>query len=112
MYSRDDAIICQMIEIIDKNQGYTSLFTTPSEFFNDTKSFDATLMNFIALGEIVLKLSESFKDKHSDIDWIKIYDFRNVIAHDYFGIDEEEVFQIIQNHIPKLKTDFQKIIPE
>ncbi|MCK9421999.1 MAG: DUF86 domain-containing protein [Bacteroidales bacterium] len=111
MYSKDETIVCQMLEIIDKIQGYTNPFTTPVEFFNDTKSFDATLMNFIALGEIVMKLSESFKDKHADIDWIEIYDFRNVIAHDYFGIDEEEVFQIIQNHVPQLKTALLRIIP-
>jgi uncharacterized protein with HEPN domain len=61
-------------------------------------------------GEIVLKLSDAFKKKYSGIDWTMIYDFRNNIAHDYFGVDEEEVFQIIQNHIPKLKSDLEHII--
>ena len=111
MYSKDEAIISQMLEIIDKIHSYTMLFTTPAEFLDDSKSFDATLMNFIALGEIVMKLTESFKEKHTDIDWIKIYDFRNVIAHDYFGVDEEEVFQIIRNHLPLLKSDLLKIFP-
>ena len=58
-----------------------------------------------------MKLTEPFKDKLTDIDWIKIYDFRNVIARDYFGVDEEKVFQIIRNHLPQLKSDLLKIFP-
>lgn len=67
-------------------------------------------MNFVALGETVGKLSEQFRVKHSTIEWSKIYAFRNIIAHDYFGIDEEEVYGIIKKHIPKLQTDLQNLI--
>ena len=109
MYNKDEAIIHQMLEIIDKILIYTESFSSASEFVVDNKSFDATLMNFIALGEFVIKLSDTFKKSNPEIDWLKIYDFRNIIAHDYFGIDEEEVFQIIRNHIPKLKSDLEKI---
>ena len=109
MYNKDEAIIHQMLEIIDKILIYTESFSSASEFVVDNKSFDATLMNFIALGEFVIKLSNPFKKSNPEIDWLKIYDFRNIIAHDYFGIDEEEVFQIIRNHIPKLKSDLEKI---
>ena len=44
------------------------------------------------------------------IERTKIYAFRNIIAHDYFGIDEEEVYGIIKKHIPKLQTDLQNLI--
>ena len=67
-------------------------------------------MNFVTLGETVGKLSEQFRDQHSSIEWSKIYAFRNIIAHDYFGVDEEEVYGIIKKHIPKLKTDIQNLI--
>ncbi len=50
-----------------------------------------------------------FKDLHSNIDWQKIYDFRNVLAHDYFGIDAAEVWEIIQKHLPKLKAELESI---
>lgn len=52
-------------------------------------------MNIVALGETVGKLSEKFRDMHDQIEWRKIYAFRNIIAHDYFGVDEEEVLGII-----------------
>ncbi len=43
------------------------------------------------------------------IDWRKIYAFRNVLAHDYFGIYPAEVWEIIQKHIPKLKEELEAI---
>ena len=67
-------------------------------------------MNFVALGETVGKLSEEFRDKHPTIEWSKIYAFRNIIAHDYFGVDEEEVFGIIKKHLPILQTDLQNLL--
>lgn len=66
-------------------------------------------MNFIVLGEITYKLSDTFKNKYAGIDWRKIYAFRNVLAHDYFEILPEEVWQIIKKHLPKLKTELLKI---
>ena len=73
------------------------------------KSFDAVMMKFIALGETVSKLSENYKNINNNIEWNKIHSFRNIIAHDYFGIDEYEVWQIIKFHLPKFKTDLENI---
>ena len=74
-----------------------------------SKLFDAVMMNFIALGEAVDKLSDNFKDDNNNIEWYKINSFRNIIAHDYFGVNASEVWQIIKNHLPKLKEDLMKI---
>jgi uncharacterized protein with HEPN domain len=76
----------------------------------DIESFDATIMNFIVLGEFVGKLSEQFKDNHPEIDWRKIYAFRNVPAHDYFGIYPAEVWEIITRDLPSLKGRLERII--
>ena len=54
------------------------------------------------------KLSDSFKSSYHNIEWLKIKDFRNIIAHDYFGIDAEEVWQIIKNDIPLLKVKINR----
>jgi len=45
------------------------------------------------------------KNIHNKTDWNRIKDFRNLVAHDYIGIDAEEVWQIITNDLPKLETD-------
>jgi uncharacterized protein with HEPN domain len=68
------------------------------------------MMNFVIIGEVVDKLYEEFKREHPDIEWIKIKGFRNIVAHDYLGIDAEEVWQIIKNKIPSLKSDIKLLL--
>jgi uncharacterized protein with HEPN domain len=109
MYNTDIILIKQMIQTIDRIFEYTANFANPDEFVADYKTFDATLMNFVALGETVGKLSEQFRKRNEQVEWRKIYAFRNLIAHDYFGIDEEEVFGIIKKHLPALKLDLEKL---
>ena len=103
MLTKDQHCLESILEAIDKILEYTSGFKTPDEFNDDYRNFDATMMNFVVIGEMIEKLSEDFKDNHPTIEWQKIKGFRNIVAHDYFGIDAEEVWQIIKNKIPKLK---------
>lgn len=107
--ARDKAIVLLMQEAIDKIFLYTSDMKSAADFETDGESFDATIMNFIVLGEAVGKLSEPFKERHNHIDWRKIYAFRNVLAHDYFGIYPAEVWEIIQKHLAILKADLEEI---
>jgi uncharacterized protein with HEPN domain len=59
---------------------------------------------------MVDKLSEDFKKINLHVEWTKIIGFRNIVAHDYFGIDAEEVWQIIEHKIPNLKIDITRIL--
>lgn len=68
------------------------------------------MMNFVVIGEMVDKISDEFKRNHSKIEWVKIKGFRNIVAHDYFGIDAEEVWQIIKNKIPRLKIEITSLL--
>lgn len=68
------------------------------------------MMNFIVIGEMSNKLSGPFKDQSPHIDWRKISALRNIIAHDYFGIDEEEIWQIIKNKLPVLLANLKEIL--
>ncbi|RLD79260.1 MAG: hypothetical protein DRJ10_09085 [Bacteroidetes bacterium] len=109
MYKKDETILFLMLQSIDKIFEFSFEFSNVDDFVGDGKSFDATMMNFIALGETVAKLSQNFKDQNNHVEWHKIQAFRNIIAHDYFGIDEDEVWQIIKHHLPKLKIDLDNL---
>ncbi len=74
--------------------------------------FDATLMNFVVIGEMVDRISPELKSRHTDLDWQRIKDFRNMVAHDYMGVDAEEVWQIIHANLPDLRTKIQAILGE
>jgi uncharacterized protein with HEPN domain len=108
---KDFACLLNMLDAINKIQNYSGKFNSADDFFNDTISFDATMMNFIVIGEIVDKFSDLFLEETSrNIDWHKVKGFRNIIAHNYFGIDAEEVWQIIHTGLPKLQFDLKILI--
>lgn len=102
---RDFACLLSMLDAIQRIQLYSGKFSDADSFYHDGLSFDATLMNFIVIGEMVEKLSDPFIATTSGlIDWSKIKGFRNIIAHNYFGIDAEEVWQIIHGSLPELRS--------
>ncbi|NQU33772.1 MAG: DUF86 domain-containing protein [Bacteroidetes bacterium] len=108
---RDFSCIQNILESINKIQEYSNKFENADEFFDNTISFDASMMNFIVIGEMVDKLSSDFlKKTENDINWFKVKGFRNIIAHNYFGIDAEEVWQIIQDGLKDLKFNLEKEI--
>jgi uncharacterized protein with HEPN domain len=72
------------------------------EFIKDGKTIDAVIRNFEIIGEAANRLSEDFKDEHSNIDWHRIRGFRNRIVHNYFGIDYSIVWEIKELFLPNL----------
>ena len=105
------ACLLNMLDSVEKIKQYSGSFKNADELYTDSKSFDAVMMNFVVIGEMAEKLTEDFKQStDSQIDWFKIRGFRNIIAHNYFGIDAEEVWQIIEDSIPDLETNIKIIL--
>lgn len=102
--------LLSMLEAIDKIEKFSSDLKSWQDLKNDPETFYACLMNFVVIGEMVLRLDSEFIEKHKQIEWHKIRGFRNLVAHDYFGIDAEEVWDIIQNKIPQLKAFIKQVI--
>jgi len=108
---RDYYCLLNMLDAIEKIKQYSSPFTSADEFSDNTQASDASLMNFIVIGEMVEKLSEELITiSNTEIDWFKIKGFRNILAHNYFGVDAEEVWQIIHNSLPKLEKQLKKLM--
>ncbi len=110
MFEKEKYNLFAILEAINKIQKYSGSFSDADEFFANEKNFDAVLMNFIVVGEMVVRMSDEFINKYNDIDWFRIKGFRNIVAHNYFGIDAEELWQIIKNKIPALKEEIEKIL--
>jgi len=110
MHDKDYYIILSMLETVDKILRYTSAYHSAEELYQNDRDCDAAMMNFIVLGEECGKLSNDLKDTYPQTDWSKIHGLRNIIAHHYFGINVDIVWQIIGNDLPKLKNDLKKII--
>jgi uncharacterized protein with HEPN domain len=85
------------------------------EYSSDIKTRHAVEHNFMIIGEAVARLPENFKQKYKEVNWRQVKDFRNVIVHDYFGIDNSIVWDIIQLSLQDLLHDIsaiQKTEPE
>lgn len=94
-------LVEDIIDSANKILDYTNNLSF-EEFTKDGKTVDAVIRNFEIIGEAANRLSEDFKDEHSDIDWHRIRGFRNRIVHDYFGIDYSIVWEIKELFLPNL----------
>lgn len=110
MHNRDYYILLSMLETIEKIIRYTSDYHSAEELYQNDRDFDAAMMNFIVIGEEVGKLTDEMKSKNEQINWQKIYSLRNIIAHHYFGINVDIVWQIISIDLPKLKEDLNILL--
>jgi uncharacterized protein with HEPN domain len=100
-----------MLDAIEKIKQYCLPFDSADDFYEADQAFDASLMNFIVIGEMVEKISDELIDAtENKINWVKIKGFRNILAHNYFGIDAEEVWQIIRYSLPKFETQLKELI--
>jgi uncharacterized protein with HEPN domain len=112
MLNKDYYILLSMLETIEKILKYTSDYQSAEELYQNDRDFDAAMMNFIIIGEEVGKLTDEMKIKNQQINWLKIYSLRNIIAHHYFGINVDIIWQIIRNDLPKLKDDLSFLLNE
>jgi uncharacterized protein with HEPN domain len=80
------------------------------EYSSDIKTRHAVEHNFMVIGEAVARLPENFKQKNSEVNWRQVKDFRNVIVHDYFGIDNNIVWDIIQLNLTDLLEDISAVL--
>jgi len=108
---KDTACLLNILDSIGKIIKYTQTYNDADALYEDSKSFDAVLMNFMVIGEMADRLSIEFRDStENQIDWLKIRGLRNIIAHNYFGIDAEEIWQIIHDSLVKLAAKIEKIL--
>ena len=110
MSNSDKQHLLGIVEAVTRIEQYIESFHNAEELYNSQLHFDAVLMNFVTIDEMVDKLSPLFKQNYSHVDWVKIKGFRNSIAHDYFDVDAEEVWQIIKTHMKLFKIEVEEIL--
>lgn len=91
-----------ILESITEIEKYTHKFTQTT-FFQTTQTQDAVVRRLEIIGEAVKNLPTAFKNKNPHIPWKKIAGMRDVLIHDYFGVDLKLIWKIVKKEIPKLK---------
>jgi len=83
---------------------------TLDEFVSDEMIVDAVVRNFQIIGEASKNIPDRIKSKYHNVERRKIQNFRNVLIHDYFGIDYETLWQIAEEQNPMLIPQIKTII--
>lgn len=106
----DRLYLTHILEAIEKIQRYTA--DGREEFSGDSRTQDTVLRNFEIIGEATKRLSQETRDKQPDIPWKQIAGFRDVLIHDYMGVDLDEVWNVVENSIPPLLDAAQALLGE
>lgn len=83
-----------------------------NEFKQNYMAVDAVVRNFEIIGEASKNIPEDIQKKYPEIPWRKMYGLRNLISHEYFGIDYEMLWEIAKVNLPRNIEDLRKIIEE
>ncbi|MBP7689789.1 MAG: DUF86 domain-containing protein [Thermoflexales bacterium] len=104
----DRLYLIHMLECITWIESYTR--DGYAAFAESHQIQDAVIRNFEIMGEAVKRLSPEVRDAHPGIPWRQVAGFRDVLIHDYFGIDLDEVWGVVQTNLPQLKQQIEVIL--
>ena len=108
---KDPTIFLKHIkDAITKIERYSS--GGKAKFFGNTMAQDAVIRNLEIIGEATRHIPESYRKEHAEIPWRSITALRNVLIHEYFGVDMEQVWGVVRNRIPMLKRNVLELLGE
>ncbi len=78
-------------------------------FAADRRTVNAVIRSLEVVGEATKRIPTSFRQKHSDIPWSKMAGMRDVLIHDYMGVDIKTVWKVVRDRLPELKSLLEEL---
>jgi uncharacterized protein with HEPN domain len=110
--SRDERLYLEdIVTACEKILRFTNGITF-DDLLRDEKTYDAVVRNLEVIGEAAKHISDEIRGKISDIDWRKAAGLRDMLSHVYFGIDNNILWNVIQNKVPHLRETIQRFFEQ
>lgn len=98
-----------IVESITQIEEYTRDISEEA-FLTSLEKQDAVLRRLEILGEAVRNLPEEFRAPHSDVPWNKVMATRNILIHNYFGVDFKLVWATVKESLPPFKKQIEELL--
>lgn len=106
MNTKDDSVyIDHMVDCIQRIDEYVE---SKEQFYSSRLVQDAVIRNLQAMAESSQRLAEDTKSNYPDIPWKAISGFRNILVHDYLGVDLDAIWSVVEQDLPKLEQALTK----
>lgn len=101
--------LAHILECTQKIERFTA--EGRDRFLRDDMVHDAVIRNFEIIGEAAKRIDDAYRAAHPDIPWQALAGLRDVLIHQYEGIDLERVWAIVENDLPRLKQSIAELLP-
>ena len=110
---RDLSVLGHMLDYCIDIDDAIKQYGNDFKAFSDNRTFKhAVSMCIMQIGELINKLSKDFQGKHSEIEWRNIRGIRNFFAHGYWEMNEEKIWDTVQNNISDIKKLCTEVLNE
>jgi uncharacterized protein with HEPN domain len=103
--------LLHVLESIERIEEYTE-GVSREEFMENHQVQDAVLRRLEIIGEAVKNIPQDFRDKYPQVPWKQIAGTRDILIHEYFGVDLDLVWEIVERDLPELKEKIERILEE
>ncbi len=107
---RDSSVYLEdILEAVARIRRYTRGLSREA-FADDERTLDAVVRNLEVIGEAVKQLPADVRSREPTVEWQKIAGLRDILIHQYFGIDVEILWDVVENKLPGLEAAVRFIL--
>lgn len=98
-----------ILEAIEKIEEYMKGLNADEDFYNNTQLQDAVLRRLEIIGEAVKNIPQEFKGRYLDIPWKQIAGMRDILIHEYFGVNLKRALKVVKEDLADFKIEILRI---